>query len=195
MSRTSFANAYSRLKTLYAIEDPWQMTSPKEQFRFAETVRLLREVRPRYQSLLELGCGEGHQSVFFETITDRLYGIELSKAAIARARRRCPAAEFRNARLEELRELLKGQRFDIITACEVLYYSRDIGRILEDLKKLTDTIFVSNYGPRAEAMQSYFDGEGWRRLPAISFEDTHWQCMLWQATGSCVHKKGGLATS
>ncbi|TWT57725.1 Mg-protoporphyrin IX methyl transferase [Thalassoglobus neptunius] len=181
MSRTAFTKAYGRIRMLYSIEDPWQMSSPKEQHRFQETVRILSEVQPKYSSILELGCGEGHQSQFLGTLTDQLYGVDISPKAVERAAARCPEGKFQAGELEAVATMFNGQKFDLITACEVLYYTKDLAEILPTLQAMTHRLFVSNYKPRNEHMRAHFEGNGWRALDSISYEDVDWECRLWES--------------
>jgi len=48
----------------------------------------------RVSSLLEIGCGEGHQSAQLQLVCDRLTGLDVSGRAVKRARGRCPGGEF-----------------------------------------------------------------------------------------------------
>lgn len=177
---TAFTGAYGKLRWLYSIEDPWEMSSEREQYRFRKVNDMLTAIAPRFGSILELGSGEGHQSLHLATIADRLTGVDISASAVERARRRCPDAEFAASELEAVPELFAGRRFDLVTGCEVLYYVRDAGSILSALQAMTEGIFVSNYLPRSEKMRPLFEGPGWRRLDNIVHEDTVWECFLWE---------------
>ncbi|MEZ5778663.1 MAG: class I SAM-dependent methyltransferase [Paracoccaceae bacterium] len=178
---TAFGGSYGKIRMLYSLEDPWEMTSEREQFRFGKTMEHLRAVRPHFKSILEFGSGEGHQSAYLRTICDELYGAEISKTAIARAARRCPEANFAVAALEDATDVFGDRHFDLITACEVLYYAVDIPSILKALQNRADRIYVTNYHPLAERMRPHFAAEGWRALGEIRFEDTVWECFLWEA--------------
>jgi SAM-dependent methyltransferase len=182
LAQTAFSGRTGKLRLLYSLKDPWEMASEREQHRFAQTSAQLVMIAPRYDSILELGCGEGHQSVHLQKLTDHLYGVELSAQAVARACRRCPEASFVAAEIDRVPELFPDRRFDLITACEVLYYARDPGPILPALKSRCRYLYVSNYLPRSERMRHHFQGEGWRALPQISHGDTVWECFLWDAT-------------
>ena len=46
------------------------------------------------REILEIGCGEGHQSGRLLEICDSLYGIDVSHRAITRAQARCSGAKF-----------------------------------------------------------------------------------------------------
>ncbi|SMY09297.1 class I SAM-dependent DNA methyltransferase [Flavimaricola marinus] len=178
---SEFGGSYGKLRLLYSLEDPWDMASPREQHRFAQTLAQLQSMAPRFGSVLEFGCGEGHQSLSLIGISDRLHGVDISPAAVARAGNRCPQASFEVAALEDALTIIPDQRFDLITACEVLYYAMDIDDILGKLQSRTDRLYVSNYKPRSDKMRASFAGDGWRRLEDIRFEDTVWECFVWEA--------------
>lgn len=178
---SAFTASYGRIRTLYTMEDPWEMESAREQHRFKETMAQLGSIAPRFPEVLELGCGEGHQSLYLMDVSDALYGVDISEAAIRRARQRCAGADFRAARLEDISNEFADKRFDLITACEVLYYAVDTKAILAELQAKTDRLYVSNYLKRSEAMKSHFQGDGWQQLDRITFEDTIWECYLWQS--------------
>jgi SAM-dependent methyltransferase len=177
---TAFTGAYGKIRMLYAMEDPWQMTSTREQHRFTRTLAHLRGLSPAYGNILEFGCGEGHQSAHLVALCQALHGVDISAAAVARARRRCPQACFEVAALEDAQSVFADQHFDLITACEVLYYASDIKHILSLLQMRADRLYVSNYKPRSEKMRSHFSGPGWRPLDDIAFEDTVWECFVWE---------------
>lgn len=177
---TSFSGSYKKLRGLYLQADPWQMSSDKEQHRFIETNRMLANLAPKYGSILELGCGEGHQSEHLAKLTNSLFGLDVSEKAVERARKRCVEGTFAAAELERLEEAFGARSYDLITACEVLYYLPEIPAAIEMLKSKTDLIFVSNYKERAEKMSQYFPDIEWHRLDDITYEDTVWECRYWQ---------------
>ncbi|MEM6374588.1 MAG: class I SAM-dependent methyltransferase [Pseudomonadota bacterium] len=179
---TSFSDAHGKLKTLYTVEDPWDMASEREQYRFQETNRQLTEVAPHFGHVLELGCGEGHQTLHLAQIANQISGIELSPKAVARAQARCPEGTFRAGQIEAVRTLFPNTRFDLITGCEVLYYVSDLESVLQSLYGLTERLYVSNYAPRAARMESALSGLGWRPLAPIHHQDTTWECRIWEAT-------------
>ena len=178
---TAFGGKYEKIRLLYALEDPWEMASDRERYRFAQTMVQLRSISAHFGDVLELGCGEGHQSVFLNEIADRLEGIDVSETAVQRAARRCPEGKFAALPLEEVSAHFGDRHFDLITACEVLYYTSNITDILEMLKARADRLYVSNFGPRAATMHTHFQGDGWRALGDIAFKDTVWSCHLWEA--------------
>lgn len=181
LRNTGFSGAYRKLRLLYSLEDPWEMASEREQHRFAATSAQLAMIEPKHGSVVELGCGEGHQSLHLRALCERLHGVDLSSAAVARARARCPWAQFSVAKVEAVPDLLTGERVDLITACELLYYLREPERLLPKLQAVTRRIYVSNYRPRSMHLRPLFEYDGWYRLPDIVHGEAVWECFLWEA--------------
>ena len=77
-----------RLDLAYYVEDPWNMDSDRESRRFQATNRIIEHNFGRVGSLLELGCGEGHQTQYLARLSDQQYGIDVS-AQSGRARDAC----------------------------------------------------------------------------------------------------------
>lgn len=177
---TAFTGAYGKLRTLYLLEDPWNMASPREQYRFAATNAQLASLKERYSGILELGCGEGHQSQHLKQLTDRLFGIDISGKAVKRARRRNPDVTFAEAGLEQVGDTFSSEKIELICACEILYYAKNLKQILPVLQQRSPRIYVSNFAPRSKHMRENFAGPGWRRLEDITHGETVWECFLWE---------------
>jgi SAM-dependent methyltransferase len=177
---TAFSGSYRKLRMLYSLEDPWDMSSAREQHRFEATNEQLVKLAPGYGSILELGCGEGHQTLYLARLADRIFGLDVSPRAVARARARCPDGCFEAGQMEDVATTFRDEHFDLITACEVLYYAHDIRKILRDLQARTDRLYVSNYEARAGHLREHFTGPAWRALPSIQHGDTVWECHVWE---------------
>lgn len=180
LRRSDFAGRYRDLQRLYATRDPWNLLSDQEQHRYAEVNAMIRSFAPGCRSLLELGCGEGFQTRRLLEVSEAVAGIDVSEKAIARARQYVPTAELQVGKAEDAARLFAGRQFDLVTACEVLYYSNDIARTIEDVQSLANRVLVTNYSGLANLMRSHFTGPGWSRLPDIVFGDTTWECYIWQ---------------
>jgi protein-L-isoaspartate O-methyltransferase len=184
LRRSRFGGRYGHLKALYAVEDPWDLGSEREQTRHRLMNDLIRGLAPDCERLLELGSGEGLQTQHLLEVCGEVVGVEISPQAVARARQRCPQATFLVGRAEDLPTILPGQRFDVVTAFEVLYYAREPRPILDGLKTIGSTILVTNYMDVAQHMAGLFEGPGWRRLDDLTVEDTTWRVDVWQAQGA-----------
>lgn len=174
---------YRRMDRLYLLEDPWQLASPREHARFAHTNTLIESFVPNCSALLEIGSGEGEQTAHLLKVADAVTGIEVSETAVNRARQAVPDAELLVGCAEDAAHLLGGRRFDIVTACEMLYYAPDAGRMLETLKTLAPRILVTTYDRRTRAVAAHLLGPGWSRLNDIVAHDTRWHCHLWEDPG------------
>ena len=95
------------------------MNCERERFRFRETNRVIWENFGHPHKLLELGCGEGFQSDQLQQVCDHLYGIDVSRRAVRRARRRCPQATFAIDDIYGMRRPTSLAPFDLVTACEI----------------------------------------------------------------------------
>jgi predicted TPR repeat methyltransferase len=177
------AECRARLALMYGVQDPWKMASEKEQFRFAETNLILAKelIAPSSQveSILEIGCGEGHQSQHLALLCHRLTGLDVVATAIERARLRVPAAELIADDVYAYPWGRKAQRFDIVTACEVLYYLDDISKMLATMSALGRACLVTYVIPSARVARAT------RSMPilgrrAFAHADVAWEAVWWR---------------
>jgi ubiquinone/menaquinone biosynthesis C-methylase UbiE len=180
LRNSTFTGRYGSLKNIYAVKDPWSLNTTKEIRRFSATNDLILSTIPDCKSLLELGCGEGYQTEFLSKVSRSTTGLDISEKATARARALCPDVEFVTGRAEDLANLFPGRKFDLVTACEILYYSNNVQQLLGEIMKISDRLLVTNFSERAELMRSQFEGPGWHRLDDIEAEGTRWECHLWK---------------
>jgi len=153
------------------------MASEAEMFRFAQTNRVIARQFGHVGSLLEIGCGEGHQSVHLATICDRLIGIDVSPRAVERARMRCANGEFLVG--DAFSAGIGRGPFDLVVACEVLYYSSNVNAFLNRMRQLGQNGLVTYY-VRELAM---LDPEILRipdvALDMIEFNSVRWRVAWW----------------
>ncbi len=176
-----YGGNHRRMDRLYLIEDPWKLTSDRERERFRQTNALIARIAPDCGALLELGSGEGLQTAHLLDVARQVTGLEVSPVAVGRARQAVGGAEFVIGPAEDAARLLGARRFDLITACELLYYTPEVDLILDTLKAFAPRILVTNYEKRARAMTRHFEGPGWSRLDDIVVGGTRWRCHLWVA--------------
>jgi len=180
---TAFADRYAQLESAYRAEDPWSMSSPREQFRFSATSRICRDwIGPRLPNLLEIGSGEGHQTLHWLDLSDEVYGLELSDRAIQRARTRCPMAKFAQNQDGRI-NLAPGwpTRFRLVALCEVAYYSSDPEGLIESAERLGESCVISYFEPRSGRLDPIM-----ARIPlvgqeTIEFEQTRWVVAWWNS--------------
>ncbi len=142
-----YSNEYKKFDGIYIVKDPWQADSSREMYRFTETNRVILDKFGRVNSLLEIGCGEGHQSLHLQQVCKHLTGLDVSARAINRARKRCSGSDFKAGDIF-FKDLVKQAPFDLVVACEVLYYMSDVPAALRQMRELACNTLVT-----------YFSGE------------------------------------
>ncbi|MCA9678629.1 MAG: class I SAM-dependent methyltransferase [Kofleriaceae bacterium] len=179
------ADAHRRLDLAYKVRDPWKMESKQEQFRFAETSRLLHRhlIAPaeRVGRILEIGCGEGHQTEHLVPLCDRVTGIDVSPTAVERARGRVPGVDFAAGDLFAQPWIDERDRFDVVTAFEVLYYLKDIPRTLEAMNRLGKACMVTYFAPAARVVEMHVMGMPGAARETFRYGDTEWVAVWWRS--------------
>ncbi len=111
-------------RTFARREDPWGYDTPAGQARLQRTAEMLQawgKVR-RFDSTLEIGCGEGRETGALAALSTSLLCVDISAAALDRARR--AAAAWPGTRFVEW-DLLSGPAlgcFDLVAVMGVLDY-------------------------------------------------------------------------
>ena len=174
-------DAHARLDLAYRMPDPWKMDSEQERFRFVETNRRVERVFGRVGSLLEIGCGEGHQSEHLAALCDQLTAIDVSPTAIARARARVPRATFVAGDLFDQPWTRDDTRFDVVVACEVLYYLSDVPKMLAEMNRLaTRGCVVTYFAPAERKIGRFIAAQPGVERDAIRFGDVEWTIAWWR---------------
>lgn len=148
---------HARLDLAYSLEDPWNMDSPLESARFEKTNAVIEAAFGRVGSVLELGCGEGHQTAWLAKLSDAQYGVDVSQQAIERARARLPAARFAATDIFGQPWGDGPRRFDLVTACEVLYYLGDPGATIARMRALAPRGLVTIFAPACGRVGPYLE--------------------------------------
>jgi 2-polyprenyl-3-methyl-5-hydroxy-6-metoxy-1,4-benzoquinol methylase len=175
-----YRDEVARFNRLYLLRDPWAMNCERERFRFRETNRLITENVGHPYNLLEIGCGEGLQSNELQQISDKLYGIDVSVRAVRRAVRRCPQATFAVGNIYRLPQSMQSTRFDLVTACEVLYYMTDVPGALRRLGELGQACIISYYDGVREEMDKHVKEISGVRFESVSYEDVLFTFAWWR---------------
>lgn len=165
---------HSRLDLAYSMEDPWNMDSALERARFEATNGIIARAFGRVGSILELGCGEGHQTRHLATLSDEQYGIDVSAQAVDRARIRLPAAHFAATDIFAQPWGDSRHRFDLVTACEVLYYLRDPATTIERMRHLGRRGLVTFFAPAARRI-----GPVLEQVPGLQKDWIHHGSTAW----------------
>jgi len=173
-----------KLDTLYLVEDPWQMRSAKEQARFGWTNQVIADHLAPLDTILEIGCGEGHQSQYLARLCGgRLYGIDVSARAVRRARRRCPGGSFAVGEPFGFGLGDMPPAVDLVVACEMLYYVKDIPRFLERISQLGRACLVTYYQGQAAALDPHFAALPGCERAQFRFDGTAWNAVWWRNSG------------
>jgi SAM-dependent methyltransferase len=180
LRRVHYADRADKLDLLYAIEDPWRLGSAKEQARFAWTNRLIEAEFGRPSTILEIGCGEGHQSQHLSRICDQLYGVDVSARAVKRAARRCPSGKFVAGDPFAFRLAGMPEPVDLVAACEVIYYVKDVPAFLARLSALGRACLVTYYQGQAPTLEPYLAALPDCRRERFRFDDTEWNAVWWR---------------
>src|SRR5690348_2411802 len=147
----------SAMNRLYLVGDPWKLDTTTEHFRFRETVRIIREkIADHFGNILEIGSGEGLQTSYLAPLADRVVGLDPSAQAAMRANaRKIPNASFVVSDFNRFVNR-SNEPFDLVTACEVLYYMPDIGQAYEKLNNLGRNCLITYYQGEFERLDKYF---------------------------------------
>lgn len=182
--RTPEAEFTRRLEEFYSRPDPWGLTCAREQFRFLRTNDILQKlIEPAREvsSILELGCAEGHQSEYLQRLCRHLVGIDVASSAIERARARVPTAELVVGTLEDQPWLRAGRRFDIVTACEVLYMVRNVPKTLRLMSRLADTCLVTYFEPVAYILDAPLRNIPVEGRASFTYDSCTWHALWWSS--------------
>lgn len=172
---------HAGLDKLYALPDPWGMTTEREQSRFAQTNAVIAAHAGHVGTLLEIGSGEGHQSEHLASLCDQLYGLDVSERAVERARERLPAARFGVGEITALPwEPPPGGKYDLVVACEVLYYLSDIGKAVEAMSSLGRACLVTFFCPSARRVAQHLQDLPGVRRGWIYHDPYAWLWAYWE---------------
>jgi SAM-dependent methyltransferase len=174
-----YADRAGKLDRLYRVEDPWQMDSAREQARFGWTNQIIGDHLAPLGTILEIGCGEGHQSQYLAHACDRLYGIDVSARAVRRARQRCPDGRFAVGEPFAFTFADMPAAVDLVVACEVLYYVKDIPRLLERMSRLGRACLVTYYRGQAAPLEGHFTAYPDCERAQFRFEGVQWNAVWW----------------
>ena len=175
-----FTDSHRRLDLLYKLPDPWGMETAREQHRFRETNAFLeRHVGP-VERLLEVGCGEGHQTVFLQEIARSVVGADVSQTAIERARRRVPTAQFVAGDVVKEPNIVGRLPFDVVTGCEVLYYASDVSGCATALEGLGRRVLATYIDKHRDVLDPILLAKPDALTGKIGFENITWTIVLWR---------------
>lgn len=179
LRQVHYTGRTNRLDLLYMFEDPWKLQSAKERARYEWTNRLIAAQFGRPKTILEIGSGEGYQSEYLVQVCDQPYGIDISPRALRRAERRCPQTRFAAGDPFTFSLPDMPQPVDLVVACEMIYYVKDIPGFLGRLSQLGRARLVTYYDGQAAVLDPYFAALPGCRREQFRFDDTLWHALSW----------------
>lgn len=133
------------LEEFYKTPDPWGYTDNEDDFvRQMLIVEIARIINyPSYQKALDIGCGEG--VITKELSAIELYGIEISDTAA----KRFP---------DNVKRVKKPTgKYDLITACGVLYEQYDYEQMREWIEKHASNKVITCHYDKAGVAHDQFN--------------------------------------
>ena len=117
------AKAESFFNDLWTRGDPWELeTSNWEHERYARLLAILDQ--PRYERVLEIGCGAGTFTRRLAGLADKVLALDVSSEAIAKARAAqsdLKHVEFRVGNIMDYK-LREEEPWDLIVMSETVYF-------------------------------------------------------------------------
>lgn len=179
MRRAHYADQHRQHERFYWVPDPWNMRSAREQYRFRETNTLIEQNFGRLETILEIGCGEGHQSQYLSRLCNRHIGVDVSARAVGRARRLLPKSEFHTGDVFN-GPSPTGEFAELVTAFEVLYFVSDPSRAVDTLSKLGAACMVSVYAGESDRLAPYLQRFAGLKQQTIRLDDVEWSVFWWR---------------
>lgn len=173
-------DAHDRLDLAYKMPDPWHMASAQEQARFVETNAVIeRALGDHFATVLEVGCGEGHQTEHLLALAAHVTGIDVSATAVARARERLPECDFAAGDLYAQPWIDEVGRFELVTACEVIYYMSDMPGFLRAIDRLGRACLVTYFAPAARKVEAHVQAMPGVQFDRFRYGDVEWVAAWW----------------
>ncbi len=174
-----YADRHRQLDVLYRVRDPWGLDCDRERARFEATNAIILREFGTVGSLLELGCGEGLQSAYLSRVGEELCGVDISVAAVRRAREQCPSATFQIGDITEIALNSGRTTFDLVVACEILYYVKDVRRFIDRMSELGGASLVTYYAAQRERLDPEIARQPGVRSEVIRHGETEWIAAWW----------------
>jgi SAM-dependent methyltransferase len=147
---------FSQWERFYLSENPWHFERSSEIHRFEETNRIIQEAIGPVETILEIGSGEGDQTQWLSRLARKINGVEISSTAVRRARRKFEGNPRVSFQVGELPDLGIAERFDLVTAFEIVYYltPENIRRAFDAMDKLGKKRILSVYWPHLNVLDA-----------------------------------------
>ncbi len=179
------------LEKIYRITDPWNLDSPREHVRFELTNREIEKRFGKVGRMLEIGCSEGLQSTYLSRLCNSLDGVDVSPTALARAKQRLPNANFYLGDLSQQPWNEETDRYDLVVACEVLYYISDVKKMLQTMNRIGKACFITFFTPEAHKLSDIVDSIPGVEKDWISHANTTWLTASWKNVRNTITAAAG----
>lgn len=108
-----------------------------------------------FEDVLDIGCGQGQLAALLRVCEKDVTGVDISDAAIASARKLCPAARFEQGSVVDMN---LDRQFDLVTAFDVLEHlvEADVDKALANIGRHTknDAVVSVAFHPDVMAGQT-----------------------------------------
>lgn len=165
-----------------AHEDPWNFeTSEYEREKYANTLRSMPQ--PRYRRAFEIGCSIGVLTAQLAQRCDRLLSVDVSEAALSKARERCRSLQQVDFQSMSVPSEFPEGTFDLVLVSEVAYYlsPADLTVLADriaahqsdgaDLVLVHFTPIVDDYPSNGDQVHEYFlTRPEWKKLEGFREE-------------------------
>lgn len=163
---------------LYLMPDPWDLAGGAERERFQVLNQIIKNAHFPTGNVLELGCGEGENTAFLSQLCQNLDALDISGRAINRAKSKNIKANFFQANLIDFLKS-NSRQYDLIIACEVLYYLKDIKQVLELMNQQGKNIIVTFFDGEASQMAAHFTKIKNINYQVIQGKENKWHAYWW----------------
>ena len=103
---------------------------------------------------------------------------------VERAKKRLPGAEFAAGDLYAQPWAHERGRFELVTACEVIYYMADIPRFLQTIDQLGKLCLVTYFAPAARKVEAHVMAMPGAQRTTFRHEDTEWVAVWWRGAAA-----------
>ena len=178
LKRVRYSNNTRNINNIYFLRNPWKLNSKREIFRFEETNKIILDNFGKVNSLLEIGCGEGYQSEYLSRVCNSFTGIDVSSRAIKRARIKFPNFNF--SVNDFIKKDLGEASFELILACEVLYYMSNVPEIINKMRDHSQYCLVTYFSREIPFLDPLILSIPSCSSTLIELEDIAWRIAWWK---------------
>ena len=169
-----FFKISSLMNVLYNLkDDPWQLNSKSELFRYSKINELLlkNNNQNQYQNVLELGSGIGNHTEYLKKVSKKLTCLEPSKIACKKLKKKFgDEINIINSNFENMKIT---NHFDLIVASEVLIYTKNISEQFNKIVNNSKKFLITNYDPDFKEVSKFINANKYKKIE-IKYEEKTW---------------------